>query len=1132
MKRFLPFLALLTFAKTSLAQTPVPMASQPGLVYTENFADITNWTNNFASGIGAACWDTVSINSTGSIPDGVKTTIKMVFSTGNSGGVQKGAGNIIMLTTGTIDNSSALAMEILLNYTGVNAGTISFDWAQVNNSTGNRAASLRVYASATGTAPWTEITGAAVLNFINNFSPIATGSITNVALPASFNNTSTCRIRFYEYNGMGGTTGSRPKISIDNLTLTAVATAPCSTPAAQPTGLVFGAITASSIAGSFSAAIPAADEYLTVASINPSLTSNPVDGVVYNVGDALGDGFVVARGSSLSFTATGLAPATTYYFFVFAVKSACVGGPMYLTAAPLTGSATTISPNPPCTAPAGQPNTLVFGSPGVNNISGSFTTTAADEYLVLVSTFTLLSANPVNGTVYSAGNVLGNAIVVQRNNLNTFNATGLLPNTKYSFFIFSTNSLNCTGGPSYNTIAPLNDSISTLPLPACATPAQQPTNLVLNPANTSIAGSFAAAPGADDYLTVMSTSPSLASNPVNNTDYTLGTGLGGGTVIANSAANSFTAPGLMVSTTYYFFVFAANKNCSGGTKYLTVSPLTGNATTTNSAANNYYFGTLHSHSAYSDGNKDNLSFNPTDDYNYAITALCMDFLGISEHNHFSSAANPGNHLATYHDGLARATSFTSSHPNFVALYGMEWGVISGGGHVVIYGDGMDNLFGWESGSGGWGPTNNYDIFVPKSVYKGNTGIFKNVNDFAVNNTFVTLAHPNSTDFDNLAGTAYDAQSDSAITGTAVESGPATSTNTTYTNPGTSMSYLNYYNTLLARGYHLGPNIDHDNHYTTFGHTTFSRTAVIAPSLTKTEIIKAMRNMHFYATQDCDTKVDFTINTKIMGTVFANRYSPSISVNLSDATTSTSTAVIKIMSGTPGSGTLPVQIGTATGSNLNFTDNSLANTMTAYYYADITNGTSRIITAPIWYTRNDALVLPITLGDFLVKKNGKSVQLNWSTYQESNSQNFVIERSSDGRNWNTIAHIPAAGNSTSRLDYMAFDNNPLGGNNYYRLKLVDQAGKNEYSPVRSVFFQSPFSITLTPNPARDYIRISIIGLSAQTKTIELVDVNGSVVYRETTGGNFVRINTGGWGKGMYFVKLVTEAGVLTEKVVLE
>lgn len=211
--------------KNATGQTPVPMATQPGLTYTENFADIANWTNAFASGTGANRFGSVAVNATGTIPDGVRTSAATAtFATGSGGGVQKGstqtpaAQNIVLLATGATDNTSAVAIDFFMDFTGTNAGTLSFDWGVIFNSTGNRAGSLRVYASTNGTT-FTEITSAQVLNFVNNVA--GSGSITTVALPAAFNNSATARLRFYYNNGSGGTTGSRPKISIDNLTVTA-----------------------------------------------------------------------------------------------------------------------------------------------------------------------------------------------------------------------------------------------------------------------------------------------------------------------------------------------------------------------------------------------------------------------------------------------------------------------------------------------------------------------------------------------------------------------------------------------------------------------------------------------------------------------------------------------------------------------------------------------------------------------------------------------------------------------------------------------------------------------------------------------------------------------------------------------
>ncbi|RZM11644.1 MAG: RagB/SusD family nutrient uptake outer membrane protein, partial [Pedobacter sp.] len=84
------------------------------------------------------------------------------------------------------------------------------------------------------------------------------------------------------YNSAGGSSGSRPKIAIDNIQLVAAGNA-CITPATSPLSLTFTNITATSVQGSFSASIPAADEYLVVATIYGSLSSYPVDGNIYKL---------------------------------------------------------------------------------------------------------------------------------------------------------------------------------------------------------------------------------------------------------------------------------------------------------------------------------------------------------------------------------------------------------------------------------------------------------------------------------------------------------------------------------------------------------------------------------------------------------------------------------------------------------------------------------------------------------------------------------------------------------------------------------------------------------------------------------------------------------------------------------
>lgn len=236
--------------------------------------------------------------------------------------------------------------------------------------------------------------------------------------------------------------------------------------------------------------------------------------------------------------------------------------------------------NPPCTTPAAQPTALNLNSTP-NTVSGSFTAAVADNYLVVRSSNATLSADPVNGTAYLPGQALGGGIVVGVYSGTTFSDINLTASTLYYYFIFSLNSEDCTGGPLYLTTNPLTASITTQAIPPCVTP-PVPGNLSLTAANTFISGSFSAAPVANRYLVVISTSSTLGTAPVNGVTYTTGQSFGSGTVVSFNAGTNFTATGLNTNTTYYIFVFAATIECTGQPFYSS-SSLNGSTTTTNTS---------------------------------------------------------------------------------------------------------------------------------------------------------------------------------------------------------------------------------------------------------------------------------------------------------------------------------------------------------------------------------------------------------------------------------------------------------------------------------------------------------------------------------------------------------------------
>ncbi len=547
--------------------------------------------------------------------------------------------------------------------------------------------------------------------------------------------------------------------------------------------------------------------------------------------------------------------------------------------------------------------------------------------------------------------------------------------------------------------------------------------------------------------------------------------------------------------------------------------LAGNSNVVVNGPLNFYYGNLHSHSSYSDGNADNTTKIPADDYAYAKTALCFDFLGISEHNHVAA----GMHLADWAPGIAQATAATTS--NFVALHGMEWGVISGGGHVIVYG--MDSLVGWDAG--------NNQIFVPKSLYTGTGGLFDIINRHG-SNALAYLAHPNTTDYNGLLNGAYDLAADNAVVGTTVESGPAFSVNTTYTDPATSMSYLSYYRNMLAAGYHVGPTIDHDNHNFTFGHTAKTRLVVLASSLSENNLLDGMRKMRFYASEDCGARINYTINTDPIGSIVTKAGAPTISVG---SITTNPISTVNIMYGVPGSRTAATLLTTSTSGTFSFTDNTLTNLSQRYYYLDITETDgSRIITAPVWYTRNDAALFAkeaTALTSFFAINEKDRVMLKWTTDNEAMNQTFIIEKSIDGgKTYSTMGTINGKGTNDIFNSYGIQDMQPYNGIAYYRLLQKSKTGI-AFADIkvvdRSNITESYY--TIYPNPVHGILNINLMSVTSEKTTVEIYDIAGrKMLLKEiplSKGLQNISLDMSKLQNGSYILKLMLDGKMKTQIV---
>lgn len=176
------------------------------------------------------------------------------------------------------------------------------------------------------------------------------------------------------------------------------------------------------------------------------------------------------------------------------------------------------------------------------------------------------------------------------------------------------------------------------------------------------------------------------------------------------------------------------------------------------------------------------------------------------------------------------------------------------------------------------------------------------------------------------------------------------------------------------------------------------------------------------------------------------------------------------------------------------------------------------------------VLPVAFDFFKAQqKSPFSITLDWGTLQEVNNTNFIIERSTDQKAFAAIGSVKSAGTSYSRNTYSFIDKNPASGNNYYRLKQVDENGNISYSETVRVVNQVKKNISLFPNPVTASAQLYSKTNFEKGQSIEIIDSKGSRIKSiVTNGSNTMQIDMSSLLPGLYLLR-VTDNGNVVEHI---
>ena len=126
-------------------------------------------------------------------------------------------------------------------------------------------------------------------------------------------------------------------------------------------------------------------------------------------------------------------------------------------------AASVVPPPSPCTTPTSQPTGLNLPGFTIFDIFGNFSSAAGNPsgYLVVRYPNGATPTPPVNGVVYAVDSALGVGTIVSAGPDTTFDSHNLNSSTIYTYYVYAYNNTYCTGGPLYDTIAPISASQTT-----------------------------------------------------------------------------------------------------------------------------------------------------------------------------------------------------------------------------------------------------------------------------------------------------------------------------------------------------------------------------------------------------------------------------------------------------------------------------------------------------------------------------------------------------------------------------------------------------------------------------------------------------------------------------------------------
>ena len=193
--------------------------------------------------------------------------------------------------------------------------------------------------------------------------------------------------------------------------------------------------------------------------------------------------------------------------------------------------------------------------------------------------------------------------------------------------------------------------------------------------------------------------------------------------------------------------------------------------------------------------------------------------------------------------------------------------------------------------------------------------------------------------------------------------------------------------------------------------------------------------------------------------------------------------------------------------------------------------SGLVSALAYINQEENNLLPVEwLEPLRAIPYGDYIELKWVTSSERNNAEYIVQRSTDARDWQDLITIKGNGSTSSASHYRILDTTPITGISYYRLKQVDMDGLFGYSNIVSVKWENSWSeISVLPNPVTEELRVEFYNPRSDKIMFQVFNTYGELMFqRANVIAEHLEIDVSNWDSGIYIVQMLSNDRTVKNK----